>query len=270
MPSKTTSIYWMKIIVCVKQVIDTAAKISVKDGKIDATGSPRVMNPYDEFAVEEALRIKQKKPDSEITLLSLGPESFKEVLKNGLAMGADKAIHLHDPAFEDLDNLGVAQALANAIGTLSYDLILCGRQAVDDDMAQVGPALAVLLNLPFVSVITGLIFSEDFAKAQITRQIEGGSEGFEAPLPLLVTCQKGLNTPRLPSLKGIIAAKKKQIETLSANAIGFDVRSQEPVRVRQADLSLPPERKKGRIIEGSLTESLPELVRLLREEEKVV
>jgi len=260
----------MKIIVCVKQVIDTAAKISVKDGKIDAPGSPRVMNPYDEYALEEALRIRQKNPDSEITVISLGPESFKDVLKNGLAMGADKAIHLYDPAFDRLDNLFVAQALANAIGTLSFDLILCGRQAVDDDMAQVGPALAVLLNIPFVSVITGLIFSEDFMKAQITRQIEGGSETFESSLPLLVTCQKGLNTPRLPSLKGIIAAKKKQIGTLSANAIGFDASSLGPARVRQVDLSLPPPRKKGRILEGSLRESLPELVRLLREEEKVV
>jgi len=260
----------MKIIVCVKQVIDTAAKISVKDRKIDAPGSPRVMNPYDEYALEEALRIKQRQPESEITVISLGPESFKEVLKNGLAMGADKSIHLNDPAFDDLDNLSVAQALAKAIGALSYDLILCGRQAVDDDMAQVGPALAVLLNIPFVSVITGLTFSEDFTEAQITRQIEGGSEAFESSLPLLVTCQKGLNTPRLPSLKGIIAAKKKQIETLSAESIGFDASSLGPARVRQVDLSLPPPRKKGQILDGSLGESLPELVRLLREEEKVV
>lgn len=260
----------MKIIVCVKQVIDTAAKISVKDGKIDATGSPRVMNPYDEFAVEEALQIKQRKPDSEITLISLGPESFKEVLKKGLAMGADHAIHLCDPAFDDLDNLGVAQALAKAIETRSYGLILCGRQAVDDDMSQVGPALAILLKIPFVSVVTGLTFSDDFTQAQITRQIEGGSESFESSLPLSLTCQKGLNTPRLPSLKGIIAAKKKPIETLDAKGIGFDVDSKGVAHVKQIDLSLPPERKKGRILDGSLGQSLPELVRLLREEEKVV
>lgn len=260
----------MKIIVCVKQVIDTAAKISVKAGKIEATGSPRVMNPYDEFAVEEALQIKQRKPDTEVTLITLGPESFKEVLKKGLAMGADHAIHLHDPAFDELDNLGVAQALANAIGNRPYDLVLSGRQAVDDDMAQVGPALAVFLNIPFVSVITGLKFSEDFKEAEITRQIEGGSEGFAIRGPFLVTCQKGLNSPRLPSLKGIIAAKKKQIETLSAEAIGFDVQSQGSAHVRQVDLSLPPERKKGEILAGSFAESLPELVRVLREEEKVV
>jgi len=260
----------MKIIVCVKQVIDTAAKISVTAGKIDATGSPRVMNPYDEFALEEALQIKQRKPGTEITLISLGPESFKETLKKGLAMGADHAIHLCDPLFETLDNLGVAQALNKAIETFSFDLILLGRQAVDDDMAQVGPALAVFLNLPFVSVITGLTFSEDFSEAKITRQIEGGSEAFDVSLPFLVTCQKGLNTPRLPSLKGIIAAKKKQIETRTANDIGFDESSIGPSRLRQVDLALPKERKKGQILAGSLGESLPELVRLLREEEKVV
>ncbi|GJL78825.1 MAG: electron transfer flavoprotein subunit beta [Nitrospinaceae bacterium] len=260
----------MRIIVCVKQVIDTAAKINIKDGKIDAAGSPRVMNPYDEFAVEEALRIREKQPGTEITLLSLGPESFKEVLKTGLAMGADKAIHLHDPAFENLDNLAVARALANAIQTLSYDLILCGRQAVDDDMAQVGPAIAVLLDIPVVSVVTRITFSEDFRQAEITRQIEGGSEILGSSLPLLVTCQKGLNEPRLPSLKGIMAAKKKEIQILDAASIGFDPQSMGQGRVRQIGLSLPPARKQGRILEGPIAESLPELVRLLREEEKVI
>jgi electron transfer flavoprotein beta subunit len=260
----------MRIIVCVKQVIDTAAKISIKEGKIDATGSPRVMNPYDEFAVEEALRIKAKKPDSEITLLSLGSESFKEVLKTGLAMGADKAIHLHDAEFENLDNLAVAEALAKAIATLSFDLILCGRQAVDDDMAEVGPALAVFLDIPFATVVTQLTFTEDYKQAHITRQIEGGSEDLESSLPLLLTCQKGLNEPRLPSLKGIIAAKKKQIQVLDAMSIGFDPEISGAPKVRQIDLSLPTERKKGRILEGPLQESLPQLVRLLREEEKVV
>jgi electron transfer flavoprotein beta subunit len=260
----------MRIIVCVKQVIDTAAKINIQDGKIDATGSPRVMNPYDEFAVEEALRIKANKPDTEITLISLGPDSFKDVLKTGLAMGADKAIHLSDAAFENLDNLGVAEALAQAIATLSFDLILCGRQAVDDDMAQIGPALAVLLDIPFATVVTQLTFSEDYKQAQITRQIEGGSEALESSLPLLVTCQKGLNEPRLPSLKGIIAAKKKVIEALDATSIGFDPAISGAPRVRQVDLSLPPERNKGRILEGPLQESLPEMVRMLREQEKVI
>ena len=131
----------MKIIVCIKQVIDTAARIRITDGKVDAAGSPRVINPYDEFAIEEAIRIREKVPETEVIALTLGPEGFKDALKTSLAMGADRAIHLIDPAFDGLDNLGVARALAKAIRKLSFDLILCGRQAVDDDMAQVGPAM---------------------------------------------------------------------------------------------------------------------------------
>ncbi len=260
----------MKIIVCVKQVVDTAAKIKVKDGQVDAEGSPRVMNPYDEFAVEEARRIKEKRPDSHIAVLSLGPESFKDVLKTGLAMGADRAVHLLDSAFEGLDNLGVAKALAKAIGKMEYDLVLCGRQAVDDDMAQVGPALAVLLGIPCVSVITKLDLSEDGTQATVTRQIEGGSETLEGPLPLLLTCQKGLNVPKLPSLKGIMAAKKKQVEVMTAQDIGFDPATDGQKKVRQIDFTLPPKRGAVRMLEGSPEEAAKELVRILREEEKII
>ncbi|NIQ03542.1 MAG: electron transfer flavoprotein subunit beta/FixA family protein [Nitrospinaceae bacterium] len=262
----------MKIIVCVKQVLDTAAKISIRDGQVDAAGSPRVMNPYDEFAVEEAVRIRENQGDTEVTVLTLGPEGFQDVLRTGLAMGADHAVHLLDPAFEGLDHLGLAQALARAIGTRDYDLILCGRQAVDDDMAQVGPAIAVLLGIPYISVITRLAFSDDRRRAEVTRQIEGGSEVLEAPLPLLLTCQKGLNEPRLPSLKGIMKAKKKEIQKLDAAAIGFDPETQGAAanRVRQVDLALPPKRKKGQLLEGPPEETAARLARILREEEKVL
>lgn len=262
----------MKIIVCIKQVIDTAARIRITDGKVDAVGSPRVINPYDEFALEEAILIREKIPETEVIAVSLGPEGFKDALKTALAMGADRAIHLIDPVFDGLDNLGVARTLAKAIRKLSFDLILCGRQAIDDDMAQVGPAVAVFLGIPAVSVVTQVDLSEDLRWADVTRQIEGGSEKLVAPLPLLLTCQKGLNQPRLPSLKGIIAAKKKPIETLDAESIGFDPVEEGPAanRVHEIDLSLPPERKKGRILEGSPREAVTSLARLLRDEEKVV
>lgn len=262
----------MKIIVCIKQVIDTAARIRITDGKVDAAGSPRVINPYDEFALEEAIRLREKIPETEVIALTLGPEEFKGALKTALAMGADRAIHLIDPAFDCLDNLGVARALAKAIRKLSFDLILCGRQAVDDDMAQVGPAIAVFLGIPAVAVVTQLDLSEDLRLADVTRQIEGGSEKLVAQLPLLLTCQKGLNIPRLPSLKGIIAAKKKHIETMDADAIEFDPAEEgEPVnRVREIDLNLPPERKKGRILEGSPKEAVATLAQLLRDEERVI
>ncbi|OGW21641.1 MAG: electron transfer flavoprotein subunit beta [Nitrospinae bacterium RIFCSPLOWO2_12_FULL_47_7] len=236
------------------------------------------MNPYDEFAVEEALLVRDKFPGSEITLITLGPETCRDVLKTGLAMGADKAIHLNDTAFDRLDNQGAAYLLAQAIRTLSFDLVLCGRQAVDDDMAGAGSALAMFLGIPFVSVVTQLKLSkpqgalESPLVATVTRQIEGGSEEIEAVLPVLLTCQKGLNVPRLPSLKGIMAAKKKEIIVLDAKAIGFDPQNPGAAfnRVRQVDLALPPLRKKGRILAGSSEETARELVRILREEEKVI
>ena len=263
----------MNIIVCVKQVIDTGAALTLKEGQVDTEGLPRVLNPYDEFAVEEAVRIREQSPDdTTVTLITLGPDRFKDTLRKGLAMGADQAIHLLDAAFDGLDGLGVATALSKAIGTLEYDLILCGRQAVDDDMAQVGPAMAVLLGIPFVTVVTKLSFAEDRQQAEVTRQIEGGSEILEAPLPLLITCQKGLNEPRLPSLKGIMAAKKKEITLLDAAAIGFDGQAMGAAanRVRETSLTLPPARKKGIILEGSPEEACTQLVQALRDDAKVI
>ena len=263
----------MKIIVCVKQVIDTGAALTLKDGQVVTEGLPRVLNPYDEFAVEEAVRLKEQAPeDTTVTLVSLGPDNFKDTLRKGLAMGADQAVHLLDTAFYNLDGLGVATALSKAIGTPEYDLILCGRQAVDDDRAQVGPAIAVLLDIPFVTVVTNLKIEEDRKTATVTRQIEGGSEIIDASLPLLITCQKGLNEPRLPSLKGIMAAKKKEISVLDAAAIGFDANTMGAAnnRVRETVLSLPPVRKKGIILEGTPEESCSRLVQALRDDAKVI
>jgi len=256
----------------VKQVIDTGATLSLRDGQVDTEASPRVLNPYDEFAVEEAVRIKEKDPETTVTLISLGPDNFKDTLKRGLAMGADQAVHLLDPAFAGLDSLGVATALACALQTMDYDLILCGRQAVDDDMAQVGPSLAVLLGIPFVTVITRLTFAEGGKLVEVARQIEGGSEIIEASLPLLLTCQKGLNEPRLPSLKGIMAAKKKEIAVRDAAAIGFDPATQGAGanRVEQVELTQPPSRTQGVMLEGSAQEVSAQLVRILRDEVKAI
>jgi len=258
----------LKIVVCIKQVLDTAAKINIQDGKIDPSGIPRIINPYDEFALEEAIRIKEKKEDVEVTIVSLGPESSKEALRSGLAMGADNAAHLMDPAFDKLDNLGVAHALASYIKSISFDLILCGRQAVDDDMGQVGGALATILGLPLATVVTKLDFSEDGSKAIAVRQIEGGSETLELGLPALLTCQKGLNEPRLPSLKGIMKAKKKEIKIVDSAALGLEELPK--LRVNQGDASLPPKRSGGSILEGSSKERVSDLVRRLRDEAKVV
>ena len=219
----------MKIIVCIKQVLDTGAKIEMQGEKVVAPGSPYIINPYDEFALEEAIRIKSALTDSEITVFSLGPESVEETLKRALAMGADHAIHILDPLFDGLDNSLIAKILAKAIQKNSFDLVLCGRQAVDDDMAQVGPALAVLLEIPFITIVTKIQFSENFQTADITRQIEGGSEiQKNRSLPFLVTCQKGLNEPRFPSLKGIMAAKKKEIQKIAASDLQLDAKFLDP------------------------------------------
>jgi electron transfer flavoprotein beta subunit len=260
----------MNIIVCVKQVLDTAAQIQIDNGRIVSPGSSYIINPYDEFAIEEAVRIKEKKPDTVITLLSLGPEGFKDSIKKALSMGVDKAVHLMDDKFDGLDSYALARVLARSIDKIPYDLILCGRQAVDVDNAQTGPALATFLGIPFVTVVTGIDFSDDFKSAKIMRQVEGGGEVRELALPLLLTCQKGLNEPRLPSLKGIMAAKKKEILTFSAIDLDIDTLDIADNRVIEKNLCLPPERKKGIILQGSHEEISGELVRLLREEEKII
>ena len=175
----------MHIIVCIKQVIDTAARIELKEGEVDSTSLAKVLNPYDEFAVEEAIKIRERKPDTGITLVSLGPEYFQDALRAGLAMGADNAIHLMDHAFDAVDSLTIARLLAQAVALIGLDLILCGRQAGDDDMGQIGPALAVYLDIPCVTVVTQLEFAEDWKMAKVTRQIEGGSEIIESSLPVL-------------------------------------------------------------------------------------
>jgi electron transfer flavoprotein beta subunit len=262
----------MKIIVCIKQVLDTAAAIQIESGQIFSPGSSRIINPYDEFAIEEAVRIKERKPDTEITLLTLGPEGFKDSIKKALAMGADKAVHLMDSRFDGLDSYAVSRVLASCIKKIPYDLILCGKQAVDVDSALTGPTLASFLAIPFVTVVTGIEFSDDFQNAKITRQVEGGSEVRELALPFLVTCQKGLNEPRLPSLKGIMAAKKKEVLTFSSEDLDVEAGTLESAdnKVIQENLCLPPERKKGIILEGSEEEMSGSLVRLLREEEKII
>jgi len=263
----------MKIIVCIKQVLDTGAKIEIQGEKVVASGSPYIINPYDEFALEEAIRIKSALPDSEITVFSLGPESVEETLKRALAMGADHAIHISDPLFNGLDSSFTAKILAKAIQKYSFDLVLCGRQAVDDDMAQVGPALAVLLEIPFITIVTKIQFSENFQTADITRQVEGGSEiRKNRSLPFLVTCQKGLNEPRLPSLKGIMAAKKKEIQKISASDLELNEKFLDPHnnKLQKIKLSLPPERKKGTILKGADEDITKQLVAIIREEEKIV
>jgi electron transfer flavoprotein beta subunit len=263
----------VNVIVCMKQVPDTETLIKIKpDGSGIVTDEIKyVMNPYCEFAVEEALRIKEKQGGAAI-LVSMGPARAVESLRTGLAMGADRSIHLNDPAFEGSDAYTTAKALAEVIKKESYDLILCGKQAVDDDMAQVGPALAELLNIPHVTLITKLEISADKKKAKVEREIDGGKEVLDVALPALFTCQKGLNEPRYASLPGIMKAKKKEVKPINAAALGLpaDQVGATGARTKILKYTPPPSRPPGKVISGEVLDAAKNLVRLLREEAKVI
>jgi electron transfer flavoprotein beta subunit len=192
----------MKILVAIKQVPDTATqiKISGSDPKaIDTAGITWIVSPYDEFAIEEALRIKEKQGQGEVVAVSLGPDRVKEALRSALAMGCDRAIHLNDPAWASADTLLTAQALAAVVKQEAPQLVLCGRQAIDDDMAAVTAQLAEFLGWPCVSWIMEEAVAADGKTARVARQFEGGLEVFDVPLPAVASAQKGLNEPRSSS-----------------------------------------------------------------------
>jgi electron transfer flavoprotein beta subunit len=264
----------MNSIVCMKQVPDTEAQIRVNpDGSgIVDSAIKFVMNPYDEYGVEEALLLKEKFGGT-VTIVCLGPERAIEAIRTGLAMGADKAVHLDDPAFEGGDAFSTAKALAAAIKGMECDLIFCGKQAIDDDLAQVGPALAEMLGIPQIVVVTKVEVSEDGKKAKVNRQIIGGEEIIEVPLPAVLTVQKGLNEPRYASLPGIMKAKKKEVKSIKIADLGLDPNGVGKAGAKTQILKMysPPQRESGNIIEGETAEeTAPKLAKLLREEAKVI
>ena len=246
-------------VVCIKQVADSETRVKIgADGKsLDPSGVTWILNPYDEFAVEQALRVKEKLGAGEVIAVSLGGAGVQATLRNVLAMGVDRAIHLktNSPA----DPLQAARALAAAIRDLGAQIVWFGRQAIDDDAAQVGPMTAELLELPCVTSIAS--FELEGTTATVERDIEGGREVVEVTLPAALTTDKGLNEPRYASLKGIMAAKKKPIDErpLELGEAGLEVVS----------LALPAARSAGRIV-GQGTAAVPELLRVLREEARVL
>jgi electron transfer flavoprotein beta subunit len=264
----------MKIVVCIKQVPATESKLSLAADRQDITrsGLSFIVNPYDEFAVEEALQIKERLGTGDVTVLSLRPhveQKPEEALRTCLAMGADKAVLLSDPAFDGGDSLTTAVVLAAAIRRMPFDLLLFGKQAVDDDAGTVGIQVAELLGIPHVAVVNKLTIADGTRTILAHRQIEGGIEVVEAPLPALITCQKGLNEPRYPSLPGIMKAKQKPLEVWNRETIGL---ASEAVGAAGARLNIvrlepPPARPAGRMITAT---AVKELVRLLHEEAKVI
>jgi electron transfer flavoprotein beta subunit len=249
----------MKIAVCINHVPDTETKIKVAPDNIsiDRTGVNYMLSPYDEFALEEALRLRERFK-GEVTAVSLGGDPHRDTLRKALAMGVDRALLLKEDG--ERDSFGVASGLAEELKTMSPDIVLFGKQSIDYDNAQVGTLVAALLGIPSVSVVVRMEVRDD-GTVSCDREIEGGHETVQTKLPAVFTAQKGLNEPRYPSLKGIMAAKNKPIEAKPAAAV--------PARVVTVLMRRPPAKTPGRVV-GTDKSAVPELIRLLHEEAKVI
>lgn len=256
----------MNIFVCIKQVPDTEAVLAVKEGKaISEDNIKWILSPYDEFAVEEALKLKEKIAGSEVTVITLGPARVESALRSGLAMGAQNAIHVE--VNEVIDHKTAALALANAIKeTGDPGVIFMGKQAIDDDAYLTHIYVAENLEIP---VSTNVIaFAHEDGKVIVEREIdEGAREKIEMSNPCVVGVTKGLNEPRYPSLMGMMKAKKIPIKKMTLADLGI---SDATPKITVEKLYAPPEKPQGKVLEGELEDSVKELVRLLKEEAKVL
>ena len=254
----------MNILVLVKQTFDTEEKLVIENGTISEDGVEFILNPYDEYAVEEAVKIKEES-GAEVTVLTLGPDRSENVLRTALAMGADKAVIVE--LDEEVDEYTLSKYIVAAIKDQPFDLILGGNMAVDSGSGQVAIRVAEELKIPHVSTITGLTLEGN--KATVERDVEGDVEIVEVNLPFLATTQQGLNEPRYPSLPGIMKAKKKPLERLSVEDLELsdvDV----TVRTSVQDQYLPPKKQGGKILDGEIGQQAQELIQLLRSEAKVI
>lgn len=254
----------MNILVCLKQTFDTEEKIVLENDAVSEDGVEFIMNPYDEYAVEEAITLRDEH-GGEVTVITVGPERAESALRTALAMGADKAVIVDDEDIET-DEYSIAKILAAVIKNREYDIILGGNMAVDNGSGQVGPRLAEELNIAQVTTITKL--TVDGGKATIERDVEGDIETIEVSLPVLVTAQQGLNEPRYPSLPGIMKAKKKPMERLTVDDLNID--GEVAAKTSVIETFLPPKKEAGRILSGDVQDQVKELVQLLRNEAKVI
>jgi electron transfer flavoprotein beta subunit len=256
-------------IVCVTSVPDTASVIKIgSDGmKIDETGIKWIVSPYDEYALEEALQLTEAK-GGEVTAVTFGPDRAEAALRDCLARGAHNAVHVTGGAASLGDSFTIATVLAKALEGRDYDLILCGFKGVGTDNGQVGQMLAELLGIPHVANVTTLEMGDGSFVAG--RDVEGGQEQVECPLPALITCQKGLNEPRYAALKGIMAAKRKPVDTIEVASLGVEEGADPFYAVRS--LELPPPKSEGTIIQGEddPAGAAAKLVNLLRSEAKAI
>ncbi len=250
----------MKILVTAKRVPDPESTIKVNssgDG-IEEAGIKWVVNPFDEIAIEEALRVKEAQGDAEVVVVSIGPSEAQEQLRTGLAMGADRAILVTG---ENLDTSAVAKILVKIVEKESPDIVITGKQAIDDDSNEVGQMTAQLLGWPQATFISELKIADDKSSAECTREVDGGMETISVPLPALITADLRLNEPRYASLPGIMKARKKPLEQIEAASLGVDTTPKIVIK----SMAPPPAREAGRIVE-----SVDELVTALQSEAKVL
>ncbi len=259
----------MKIAVLMKRVPDTASvfKIGADNKSVETDNLKYVMSPYDEHAMEEAILTREAGKADEVIVVTMGPDAAQETIRTALAMGADRAIFVKDDAAAGANCKGTAMVLAAALKTESPELIFAGKQAVDDDASQVPERVAELLEIPHASVV--MSFELDNNTASVAREIEGGHYKMEVTLPALFTIQKGINTPRYPTLPNIMKAKKKEIKELSLADLGLsgdEVSSELAIE----SLALPRQDRLNKILDGDNNERVAQLLSILREEEKVL
>ncbi len=259
----------MKILVCLKQVPDADSTFRVNAAKtwVETDGLSFQVNDYDRYALEAALQIKDG-GDAEVTVISVGPDRVSQALKTALAMGADRAIHVNDPGAEGSDALGTARILCAAASGEGFDLIFTGFQAEDDNLALVGPSLARLLGVPCATAIVGLELLEGGGAVRVKRELESNRlQVVDLDLPALVTVQTGINHPRYASLKGIMAAKRKETRTVTLAELQVPPervgRAGAPVRL--GAMAPPPKGGGGEILQGSTETVVADLVRRIHE-----
>ncbi|QFT90114.1 Electron transfer flavoprotein subunit beta [Bacillus sp. THAF10] len=257
----------MNIFVLLKRTFDTEERLTVSNGSINEDGAEFIINPYDEYAVEEAIRVRDEH-GGEVTVVTVGTDEAEKELRTALAMGADKAVLINtEDDVENGDQFTTAKIIAEFLKDKEADLIIGGNVAIDGGSGQVGPRVAELLDIPYVTTITKLEISG--GTVSIVRDVEGDSEVIETSLPLLVTAQQGLNDPRYPSLPGIMKAKKKPLEELELDDLDLDEDDVE-AKTKTLEIYLPPKKEAGRVLQGELEDQVKELVSALRNEAKVI
>lgn len=258
---------FMNIFVIMKRTFDTEEKISISNGQIEEGGAEFIINPYDEYAVEEAIQVRDTQ-GGEVTVVSVGGEDAEKQLRTALAMGADKAVLINiEDDIENGDQYTTAKILAEFLKDKKADLILAGNVAIDGGSGQVGPRVAEILDIPYITTITNLEING--RNVNVVRDVEGDAETIETSLPLLVTAQQGLNEPRYPSLPGIMKAKKKPLDELELDDLDLEEADVE-AKTKTLEIFLPPKKEAGKVLSGELNDQVIELVQLLRSEAKVI